>query len=170
MVLRYFDHVLPVRAGTEQLPLVDLLDRQHYRLAYWKVADEELNYRRFFDVGTLVAIRVERPEVFDATHRLVTELVRDGLVDALRVDHPDSLADPRGYFRRLHEATGGAWTVAEKILEPDEVLPSDWPVAGTTGYDAAWRIGQVQIDPAGAAELGGVMTELSEDVVGGCRG
>ena len=167
MVLRYFDHVLPVRAGTEHLPLAELVDRQHYRLAYWKVADEELNYRRFFDVGTLVAIRVERREVFDATHRLVVSLVREGIVDGLRVDHPDGLADPRGYFRWLDEATGGAWTVAEKILEPDEALPSDWPVAGTTGYDTAWRVGQVQIDPAGAAELAGVMTELSGDSLGG---
>ena len=170
MVLRYFDHVLPVRRGTEQLPMTELLDRQHYRIAYWKVADEELNYRRFFDVGTLVAIRVERPEVFDASHRLVIELVRAGLVDALRVDHPDGLADPRGYFRRLHEATDGAWTVAEKILEPDEALPHDWPVAGTTGYDASWRIGQVQLDPAGAAELGGVMTDLTGDTLGGLPG
>ncbi|WP_420113086.1 malto-oligosyltrehalose synthase [Pseudactinotalea sp.] len=166
-VLRYYEHLLPVRAGTEHLPLAELVDRQHYRLAYWKVADEELNYRRFFDVGTLVAIRVERREVFDATHRLVVELVRQGVVDGLRVDHPDGLADPRGYFRWLHEATGGAWTVAEKILEPDETLPGDWPVAGTTGYDTAWRIGQVQIDPAGAAELAGVMTEISGDTMGG---
>lgn len=165
-VLRYYDHVLPVRAGTENLPLNDLLDRQHYRLAYWKVADEELNYRRFFDVGTLVAIRVEDPEVFDATHALVLRLMREGLVDGLRVDHPDGLADPRGYFRRLHEATGGAWTVAEKILEPDETLPGDWPTAGTTGYDAAWRIGQVQIDPAGAVGLGALMSEIAGDPVG----
>jgi len=166
-VLRYFDHILPVRAGTEHLSIAELVDRQHYRLAYWKVADEELNYRRFFDVGTLLAIRVERPEVFAATHRLVVELVQQGLVDGLRVDHPDGLADPRGYFRRLDEATGGAWTVAEKILEPDETLPGDWPTAGTTGYDTAWRIGQVQIDPAGAAELAGVMTTISGDAFGG---
>lgn len=165
-VLRYHDHVLPVRAGTEQLPIVELVDRQHYRLAYWKVADEELNYRRFFDVGTLVAVQVERPEVFEATHRLVVELVNAGVVDGLRVDHPDGLADPRGYFRRLDAATGGAWTVAEKILEPDESLPGDWPVAGTTGYDTAWRIGQVQIDPAGAADLAGVMTALTSDALG----
>ena len=165
-VLRYFDHVLPVRAGTESLSLAELLDRQHYRLAYWKVADEELNYRRFFDVGTLVAVRVEDPDVFDATHALVIELINEGLVDGLRVDHPDGLADPRGYFRRLHEATGGAWSVAEKILEPDEVLPRDWPTAGTTGYDAAWRIGQVQIDSAGTVELGTLMAEITGDAMG----
>ncbi|MFV0425698.1 MAG: malto-oligosyltrehalose synthase [Beutenbergiaceae bacterium] len=162
-VLRYFDHVLPVRAGTEHLALPRLLEQQHYRLAYWKVGDTDLNYRRFFDVQTLVGIRVERPEVFAATHALVAELIAEGLIDGLRVDHPDGLADPRGYFRQLAQATGGAWTVAEKILEPDEVLPLDWPVAGTTGYDAAWRIGQVQIDPAGAQDLAAVMTELAGD-------
>ncbi|ROR96608.1 maltooligosyl trehalose synthase [Salana multivorans] len=165
-VLRYYDHVLPIREGTENLPLTELLDRQHYRLAYWKVADEELNYRRFFDVGTLVALRVEDPEVFRATHALVLELLELGLVDGLRIDHPDGLADPRGYLRHLEEATGGAWTVVEKILEPDETLPRDWPTAGTTGYDAAWRVGQAQIDPAGATVLGALMTELTGDAVG----
>ena len=84
-----------MRAGTLALPLTELLDRQFYRLASWRVADEELNYRRFFDVGTLVAIRVERPAVFDATHRLVLELMAQGFVDGLRIDHPDGLADPR---------------------------------------------------------------------------
>ena len=78
------------------LPLADLVAAQHYRLAYWRVADEELNYRRFFDVGSLAAIRVEDPEVFDATHRLVVDLVRTGTIDGLRIDHPDGLADPAG--------------------------------------------------------------------------
>lgn len=169
-VLRYYDHAFPVREGTEQLPLAELLEAQHYRLAYWRVADEELNYRRFFDVGTLAAVRVEHPEVFDATHALLLELVRDGVVDALRVDHPDGLADPRGYFRRLHEATDGAWVVAEKILEGTERLSSDWPVAGTTGYDAAWRVGALQVDPAGAVPLGAVMHQLTGDQVGGLSG
>ncbi|HCX84358.1 MAG TPA: malto-oligosyltrehalose synthase, partial [Micrococcales bacterium] len=162
-VLRYFDHVFPVRAGTESLPLTRLLEAQHYRLAYWRVADEELNYRRFFDVGTLVAIRVERPAVFDATHRLVLELMAQGFVDGLRIDHPDGLADPRAYLRHLDEATGGAWVVAEKILEPTEELPADWPVAGTTGYDTAWRVGQLLVDPAGAPALAGIMHELTGD-------
>ncbi|MBZ2195693.1 malto-oligosyltrehalose synthase [Occultella gossypii] len=165
-VLCYFEHRFPIRPGTEHLPLAELLERQHYRLAYWRVADEELNYRRFFDVGSLVAVRVERPEVFDATHALLLELFDAGLVDGFRIDHPDGLADPRGYFRRLDERTGGAWTVAEKILEADETLPADWPTAGTTGYDAAWRIGQVLIDPSGAGPLGAVLTELTGDSVG----
>ncbi len=162
-VLRYHDHVFPVRAGTEHLPLVELLERQHYRLAYWRVADEELNYRRFFDVGTLVAVRVEDPEVFDATHRLVLDLLADGTVDGLRIDHPDGLADPAGYLARLREATDGAWVVVEKILEGDEALPADWDTAGTTGYDALWRIQQTFVDPGGAAPLGALMHRITGD-------
>ncbi|MHB1063983.1 MAG: malto-oligosyltrehalose synthase [Georgenia sp.] len=160
-VLRYFDHVFPVRTGTEHLPLAELVDRQHYRLAYWRVADEELNYRRFFDVGTLAAVRVEDPEVFDATHALLLELHRAGVVDGFRIDHPDGLADPRGYLRRLSEATGGAWIVAEKILEVDEDLPADWPVAGTTGYEAATRLHALQIDPAGSGPLAALQHEVT---------
>ena len=105
-ILRYLDHVFPVRAGTESLPLAELVDRQHYRLAYWRVANEELNYRRFFDVGTLAAVRVEDPAVFDATHALLAGLVADGVVDGLRIDHPDGLADPRGYLDRPAAAFG----------------------------------------------------------------
>lgn len=162
-VLRYADHVFPVRPGTEQLPMAELVDRQHYRLAYWRVADEELNYRRFFDVGTLAAVRVEDPAVFDATHGLLAELVTSGAVDGLRIDHPDGLADPRGYLDRLAAATGDAWVVVEKILAPAEELPDDWATAGTTGYDAAWRVQQAFVDPGGAAELGAVMHRLAGD-------
>ncbi len=165
-VLRYYEHTFPVRPSTEQLPLAELLERQFYRLSYWRVADEELNYRRFFDVDTLAALRVEEPEVFAASHAVLLELIDAGHIDALRIDHPDGLADPRGYFQRLHEATGGAWVVAEKILEDDEVLPPDWPVAGTTGYDAAWRINSVLTDPAGSGALGTAMTELTGDARG----
>ncbi len=163
VVLRYHDHVFPVRAGTEHLPLVELLERQHYRLAYWRVADEELNYRRFFDVGTLVALRVEDPAVFDATHRLVLDLLAEGTIDGLRIDHPDGLADPAGYLARLREASGGAWVVVEKILEGEETLPGDWDTAGTTGYDALWRVQQTFVDPGGAAPLGALMHRLTGD-------
>ncbi|QCB93754.1 malto-oligosyltrehalose synthase [Cellulomonas shaoxiangyii] len=162
--LRYHDHVFPVRAGTEALPLAELVERQHYRLAYWKVADEELNYRRFFDVGTLVAIRVEDPEVFDATHALVLRLLRDGVIDGLRIDHPDGLADPSGYLARLREAADGAWVVVEKILAGEEELPADWDTAGSTGYEALWRIQQAFVDPGGAAPLGSVMHRFTGDV------
>ena len=163
-VLRYHDHAFPVRPGTEHLPLAELVERQHYRLAYWKVADEELNYRRFFDVGTLVAVRVEDPEVFDATHALVLRLLRDGVVDGLRIDHPDGLADPAGYLARLRDVTGGAWVVVEKILAGTEELPDDWATAGTTGYEALWRVQQTFVDPGGAGVLGSVMHRLTGDV------
>ncbi|MFD2025076.1 malto-oligosyltrehalose synthase [Promicromonospora aerolata] len=160
-VLRYYDHLFPVRPETEDLPLAELVGRQHYRLAYWRVADEELNYRRFFDVGTLAGIRVEDAEVFDATHALLLDLFHAGVIDGFRIDHPDGLADPRGYLRRLHEATGGAWVAAEKILEEDEALPNDWPVAGTTGYDTAWRLHALQVDADGAAPLAALMHEVT---------
>jgi (1->4)-alpha-D-glucan 1-alpha-D-glucosylmutase len=153
-VVRYFDHVLPVRAGTETLPLPALLDAQHYRLAWWREASSRLNWRRFFDITTLIGVRVEVPDVFDATHATVLRLVANGLVDGLRVDHPDGLADPRGYLRRLAAATGGAWVVVEKILAPDERLPDDWPCAGTTGYDALRVVDGLFVDP----DAGGALT------------
>jgi (1->4)-alpha-D-glucan 1-alpha-D-glucosylmutase len=152
-VLRYFDHVLPLWPGTARLPLTGLLESQHYKLADWRTASTELNWRRFFDISTLIGVRVEEPQVFDATHEVILRLCREGLIDGLRVDHPDGLADPRGYFRRLAEATGGMWVVAEKILAAGEHLPEDWPVAGTTGYDALRLAGGMFVDKAGAESL-----------------
>jgi (1->4)-alpha-D-glucan 1-alpha-D-glucosylmutase len=152
-VLRYFDHVLPLWPGTARLPMAGLLESQHYKLADWRTAAASLNWRRFFDISTLIGIRAEDPGVFDATHRVVLRLAEEGLIDGFRVDHPDGLADPRGYFRRLAEATGGMWVVAEKILAWGEHLPSDWPVAGTTGYDALRLAGGLFVDPAGAKPL-----------------
>jgi (1->4)-alpha-D-glucan 1-alpha-D-glucosylmutase len=160
-VLRYYEHEYPVRPGTESLPLPELVDRQWYRLAHWRVGTEELNYRRFFDIDTLAAIRTEDPAVFDATHRLLLDLVAAGDLTGLRIDHPDGLADPRGYLRRLAERTGGTWVVVEKILATDEVLPADWRCAGTTGYDALLRVGGLFVDPAGAAPLSALLTELT---------
>ena len=165
-VLRYHEHVFPIARGTENLPLAELLDRQHYRLAWWKTAAEELNYRRFFDVDTLAAVRVEDERVFDATHGKILELVADGTIDGLRIDHPDGLADPKGYLEWLAERTDDAWVVVEKILEHDEPLPDDWRTAGTTGYDAQWRIQLAFVDPGGANELGAVMHELAGDAAG----
>ncbi|QTE28307.1 malto-oligosyltrehalose synthase [Pengzhenrongella sicca] len=162
-VLRYHEHMFPVRAETAALPLGELVDRQHYRLAFWRVADEELNYRRFFDVGTLAAIRVEDPDVFDATHALVLELLANGTFDGLRIDHPDGLADPAGYLARLSEATGGAWVAVEKILAGDEELPGDWVTVGTTGYEGLWRLQSTFVDPGGATTLGAVMHRLTGD-------
>ena len=160
-VVRYYEHIFPVRAQTEALPLAELLDRQYYRLAYWRVAEDELNYRRFFDVDTLAAIKVEEPEVFNRSHALLLELQDNGYIDAFRIDHPDGLADPRQYFARLHRATRGAWIVAEKILEGDEELPNDWRCSGTTGYDASWRIGSLLTDPSGVGRLLAQYVELS---------
>jgi len=162
-VLRYFEHEFPIRPGTEDLPMEELVDRQWYRLAWWRVADEELNYRRFFDVDTLAAVRVEDPEVFDATHELLLELVRRGDLTGLRIDHPDGLADPREYMRRLATATDGLWVVVEKILEGEEALPPDWACAGTTGYDVLSRVGGLFVEPAAAAPLAALLTEVTGD-------
>jgi (1->4)-alpha-D-glucan 1-alpha-D-glucosylmutase len=166
LVLRYYDHEFPVRPGTESLPMAELVDRQWYRLAHWRVADEELNYRRFFDVDTLAAVRVEDPQVFEATHRLLLDLLADGSLEGLRIDHPDGLADPRGYLDRLADATGDAWVVVEKILEGHEQLPEDWRCAGTTGYDALLRVGGIFVDPAGAAPLSELLTEVTGESQG----
>ncbi|MFI5527884.1 alpha-amylase family glycosyl hydrolase [Kitasatospora sp. NPDC051853] len=152
-VLRYHEHALPLRPGTEHLPLAELVRHQWYRPAWWRVADSELNYRRFFTVNQLIAVRVEVPEVFEATHATLLRLHADGVLDGFRIDHPDGLADPRGYLRRLAEATGGAYTVVEKILTGEERLPADWPCAGTTGYDALRRIDGVLTDHLGAERL-----------------
>ena len=130
-----------------------LLRRQNYRLACWRTAAEELNYRRFFDISTLAGLRVEDPLVFADTHRLIIGLVRDGVVDGLRVDHVDGLADPAGYLERLREATGGGYVVVEKILAPGETLPQSWPVAGTSGYDFLNAVNQLFTDSAGEAAM-----------------
>jgi len=165
-VLRYYEHVFPVREGTENLPMADLVDQQHYRLAYWRVANEELNYRRFFDVGSLVAVRVEDEDVFEATHRVIVDLVKDGTLQGLRIDHPDGLADPAGYLQRLSDATDDAWIVVEKILEGDERLPRSWRTAGTTGYDASWRVGALLRDPAGSSPLAATLHRVAGDAMG----
>lgn len=152
-VLRYYDHVFPLREGTEELPLTQLLDAQWYRPAWWRLARTELNYRRFFSISELIGVRVEDPEVFEATHAKVLQLLHEGVIDGLRIDHPDGLADPDGYLQLLHEATGGRWTVVEKILSDGEHLPASWPVAGTTGYDALRYVDGLFTDPAGFGEL-----------------
>ncbi|GHE01368.1 malto-oligosyltrehalose synthase [Streptomyces alanosinicus] len=152
-VLRYHEHAFPLRAGTARLPLPELLDAQWYRPVWWRLARTELNYRRFFSISELIGVRVEDPEVFDATHTKILQLLGEGVLDGLRVDHPDGLADPDGYLKRLHEAAGGRWTVVEKILADGERLPDSWPVAGTTGYDALRQVDGLFTDPTGAYEL-----------------
>ncbi len=118
-------------------------------------------HRRFFDVGELAGVRQEDPEVFEATHAMVLGLVRDGLVDGLRIDHPDGLADPATYFARLRE--GGAERVwVEKILDPGERL-RDWPVSGTVGYEFLNDACALFVDPAGEAPLTALWEEVSGD-------
>lgn len=135
-----------------------LLERQHYRLALWRMAGRELPYRRFFDVNSLIALRQELPEVFADTHRLILEWIRSGDVDGLRIDHVDGLRDPEGYLRRLRAAAPAAWIVVEKILSAGEQPPAGWPVAGTTGYEFLNLLGGLYVDPTG--EL--VMTAFYE--------
>ena len=130
-----------------------LLERQNYRLARWQTAGYELDYRRFFDINSLVALRMEDPEVFADTHVRIVEWLHAGVLDGVRIDHPDGLRDPLGYLRRLRRVSRRAWIVVEKILEPGEALPEDWPVAGTTGYDFLNLLLGVFVDPDGEAGL-----------------
>ena len=168
-VLRYFDHVLPLRPETARLPTRELVDSQHYRLTGWREGSDELNWRRFFNISTLIGVRVEDPAVFDATHEVIVQLVAEGLVDGLRIDHPDGLADPRGYLTRLASATNGPWVVVEKILEAGETLPDDWACAGTTGYDTLRMVDGLFLDPGAAdaltAEYAGFSHRAGDDSI-----
>ena len=135
-------------AGRDRLRA--LLDLQHYRLVSWRRDLRAINYRRFFDVNDLVGVRVEDESVFRETHALTLELVRDGIIDGVRVDHVDGLADPRGYLDRLRSAAGVDVPIfVEKILSFGETLPRDWPVQGTTGYEFLNELEDVFVDPAG---------------------
>jgi len=160
-VIWHYGDEFPVRPGTEHLPLAELLDNQAYRLSSWREAAEGLNYRRFFDVTSLVAVRVEDPVVFAATHALLLSLFGHGAIDGFRIDHPDGLADPGGYLEALASGTGDGWVVVEKILEGDEELPAGWRCAGTTGYDALLRIQQVLTDGSGEETLDRLWAERS---------
>jgi len=176
--LRYFDHDFPLAPGSLDQVAGDaaeargraavareissdpdrlhrLLEAQHYRLAHWRMAPDALNYRRFFEINDLVGLRVEDPDVFWHVHRFVLELVAEGLVDGLRIDHIDGLADPAGYLKRLHDEWPAArppCIFVEKILGRGERL-RDWPVLGTTGYEFAGLVGALQTDRDGFAEL-----------------
>ncbi len=138
------------------------LESQNYRIAFWRTAAQDLGYRRFFDINTLVGIRAEHPEVFEATHARVLEWLHTGVLDGVRIDHLDGLRDPRGYLQRLHAAAPQAWLLAEKILMPGEQLPGDWPLAGTTGYDFAGEVGGLFVDPAGEQPLTDFYAEFTD--------
>lgn len=140
----------------------ELLDRQNFRLAYWRTAGRELDWRRFFDISTLVALRVEDAQVFADTHALVLAWLASGVLDGLRIDHVDGLRDPGGYLSRLSAEAAGAWIGVEKVLEPGERLPEGWPVAGTTGYDFLNDVLGLSVDPMGETPL----TDLYAEVTG----
>ncbi len=137
-----------------------LLCRQNYRLAYWRTARVELDYRRFFNIETLVGLRVEDDRVFADTHETIGRLVREGSVTGLRVDHVDGLRDPEGYLQRLRRLAPDAYVVVEKIREADEPLPP-WPVEGTTGYDFLARVTNVMVDPSGEDAMTSCYTRLT---------
>jgi (1->4)-alpha-D-glucan 1-alpha-D-glucosylmutase len=130
-----------------------LLERQNYRVAFWRTAGQELGYRRFFDINNLISLRMEDEQVFTDTHALVLDWLKRGVLDGVRIDHPDGLRDPEEYLKRLRAAAPEAWIVVEKILEPGENLPTIWPVAGTTGYDFIHRVNGLFVDPAGEQPL-----------------
>lgn len=149
------------------------LERQNFRLSFWKTAGEELMYRRFFDVNTLVGLRMESETVFADTHSLVLEWLDRGVLDGIRIDHPDGLRDPEQYFKRLRAATPDSWIVAEKILEPGEPLRANWPIHGTTGYDFLYQAGGLFIDPRGLEQLTGDYRQFTGETVSYedlCRG
>ncbi len=180
--VRYFHHLFPLRPGDVEAladpataggfageegarQLHALLERQHYRLAFWRTAPDAINWRRFFDVTELAALRADAPGVFERTHAKVLDLYAEGLIDGLRVDHVDGLADPGAYCRRLRaelsarEAErpeplrGRAWLVVEKILAAGESLDASWEVDGTTGYDFMEEVSRLLHDADGFARL-----------------
>jgi (1->4)-alpha-D-glucan 1-alpha-D-glucosylmutase len=125
--------------------LHELIKTQVFRLAYWRVAADDINYRRFFDINDLAGLSMENRDVFEATHRFVLELVRSGKVNGLRIDHPDGLFNPAQYFERI-QAAQPVYVVAEKILSGDESLPREWPIHGTTGYDFSNLVNGLFVD------------------------
>lgn len=147
-----------VRASFDRLH--GLLEQQPYRLAYWRTASHEINYRRFFDINDLAGLRQEEPEVFETTHALIAELLAKSPITGVRIDHPDGLFDPEGYFESLQALAARTWggegssrplyVVAEKILSGDERLLEQWPIHGTTGYNYLNELNGLFVDPAGA--------------------
>ncbi len=175
--VRYFDNLFPIRPEDEteigalglsaydpadaagRARLHRLLERQHYRLAFWRVAGDEINWRRFFDINELAGVRVEVSRVFEATHATLFRLYAEGLIDGMRVDHVDGLADPRAYCRRLRlrlaelRREPARYLIVEKILGVGESLAADWQVDGTSGYDFMNEVSAVQHDPDAAPAL-----------------
>ncbi len=142
--------------------LDELLTHQNYRLAYWKTADQQLGYRRFFDVNTLIGVRMEREYVFEETHALILKWLHEGILDGVRIDHPDGLRDPLQYLQRLRQHAPDAWIIGEKILEPGEWLRENWPIQGTSGYDFMNQAVGLLVHSEGLVRMG----ELYRDYTG----
>jgi (1->4)-alpha-D-glucan 1-alpha-D-glucosylmutase len=175
-VLRYHEHVLPIAPGSiagddldainsDPDALHEVLEKQHYRVAFWKSGDRDLNYRRFFDIKTLAALRIEDERVFDDTHRLVLSMVDGGNLDGLRIDHVDGLLDPAAYLERLRERAPDAYLVVEKILEGAEELPESWPVEGTTGYDFLNLVNGLFVDTNAEKAMSDVYLDFTREPV-----
>jgi (1->4)-alpha-D-glucan 1-alpha-D-glucosylmutase len=184
---RYFDHVFPIdpdfradiergtldafdpRTATGKDKLHALLERQNFRLTWWRGANDDINWRRFFDINGLAAVRVEDEDVFEATHLKLFQLFADGLIDGVRVDHVDGLTDPRAYCRRLRMRLAALadarpqdiYIVVEKILGAGEELATDWNCDGTSGYDFMDQVSSVLHDPAGEVPLGRLWSSIS---------
>jgi (1->4)-alpha-D-glucan 1-alpha-D-glucosylmutase len=150
--------------NTDPAELDAILEAQNYRLAHWSVASDHVTYRRFFDINSLVALRNEDPDVFEASHARILGWLADGTIDGVRIDHVDGLRDPEQYLQRLRERAPDAWIVVEKILTADEHLPASWPIEGTTGYEFNEKIGGLLVDPAGEAKLTRAFEVLAEQV------
>ncbi|HLP24186.1 MAG TPA: malto-oligosyltrehalose synthase, partial [Acidobacteriota bacterium] len=180
--LTYFEHSWPLCPETHT-PLADanddelaalsddrerlhaLLEQQHYRLHHWKLEGELTNYRRFFDVGTLVGVRMEHAEVFAACHARVQRMIERGELAGLRIDHPDGLADPRGYLQRLRERLPDGRIYVEKILEENETLRGDWPVDGGVGYEFLARVNRLWMDGQKSDALTALYSDFTKESV-----
>ncbi|MGZ3678251.1 MAG: malto-oligosyltrehalose synthase [Ktedonobacterales bacterium] len=148
-----------INADTEALD--EFLERQNYRLSFWRAAERELGYRRFFDINSLAGIRAEDERVFADTHELILRWLDQNVIEGVRIDHVDGLRDPAAYLQRLRDAAPEAWIVVEKILEPGERLPAAWPIAGTSGYDFLNSVGGLFVDPAGEMPLTSLYAEFT---------
>ena len=160
VVARSIDAVVAeTNADADQLDAV--LERQNYRLAFWRTADRDLGYRRFFDINTLVGLRTENSNTFDEVHALPLQWASSGLIDGIRVDHVDGLREPTAYLRRLQDAAPNIRIFVEKILQPGESLPEEWPVEGTTGYDFLNLCNGLFVDSDGEEPLTRFYTEFT---------
>jgi (1->4)-alpha-D-glucan 1-alpha-D-glucosylmutase len=177
-VLTYFENRFPLapksisenvsleKLNADSVALNELIQRQNYRLEFHKHGDARLNYRRFFSVSSLAAVRVEDEKPFDDVHSLLRKWLENGWVDGVRVDHPDGLRDPEKYLQQLRALAPDAWIVIEKILEPQEALPKAWPIQGTTGYDFLNQLNGLFVDDAGEEILTDFYAQFTGEPVG----